>query len=263
MNLTTHPLNLGDYDLQIARLTAFITPSRQDWRKVDIRLLEDLSIFLDDERNNFYTILSCISQPNGLVYASLRNIFRNLHRFTAWYCGCAAQVIESANSEPEEYQVKAELMQKIALTIDATWHAYIKALCPAIVEDAALRKECLTTEEQKEYFLYTKREAVHDEEVYQLLDCFNDADPIDRNAKNEILADMLKGLGGVNAAFTVQAAIELKWLNRKPSFPLMQKYWGLAGSQQAFSNALSRGRDKGEVESKKNILTERFTKVTL
>lgn len=222
----------------------FIEPfGKTEWDVVPASVLEDLLRFLRENWSDFQRL---IIHERAHVHAGAflsREIYLGLKMYTRWFDSVNHIVEETIESTVAHIRRKAELARHIAEEIEFHWTHIIKENCPIISEVLNAPTELLTADERLKLAKESKDEETRSTEDREIMSFIKGTSLSERMKNFQVIQTCFDGLGGVNLAKYIQAAIELGLLSSRPPFKLMQKYWNVTGQHSAVSKYYSQSAD--------------------
>ena len=169
---------------------------------------------------------------------SIISIYYALKKFTHWFARWYSAIQESFSSIEEAIRHKARVASDVVEIIEILWIPLFDSYRP-VQEEMNRQKDRLTASERIELNKATREDETREQELRAINSLLTGDSESEKDRKFDILYDALHGTKGKTADMYLQAAIELKWLTEMPEFSLLQRYWGVQGTQGAISKSYS------------------------
>lgn len=238
--------DLIEIEYTLDKKLSFIEPYITEWDEVNSSDLIQLCSYLQNEFSNFQRVLLS-DTSNTNVAPIIKDIYYLLKKFTHWY-------ISQETTIDNEHSDKSELVRNAIMLVEVLWVAYINEVYPQSDDSG----ELLTAEERMQMVKELRQDNERDNDEKSLMLLFSGSERQEKIKRIEILQTLLNDTKGREAARYLEAAIQLGWLFKTPSFGLLQKYFGVKGTQGAISKyySLSGGSMflEDEIENSKSEL---------
>lgn len=249
------------YECEVHARLSFIEPFCTDWESVRSSNLRILRDYLTDTWMYFNEAMQTDIGRGCVASNSIISIYYTLKKFTRWFARWYSVIQESFTSIEEAIRCKARVASDVVEIIEILWVPLLDRYRP-VQEELNRQKDRLTASERIELNKATREDEIREHELRAIDSLLTGDSESEKDRKFDILYDVLHGTKGKTAAMYLQAAIEMKWLTEMPEFTLLQKYWGVGGTQGAISKSYSTVGgsliNEDTLANAKSILTNRL-----
>lgn len=226
------------YECEVHARLSFIEPFCTDWEGVSSSNLRTLKDYLVDTWMYFNEAMQTDIGRGCVAYNSIISIYYTLKKFTRWFAKWYSVIQDSFTSMEEAIRHKARIASDVVEIIEILWIPLFDSYRP-VQDEINRQKDRLTASERMELNKVTREDEIRQQELRAINSLLTGDTNSEKDKKFDILYDVLHGTKGKTAAMYLQAAIEMKWLTEMPEFTLLQKYWGVGGTQGAISKLYS------------------------
>lgn len=226
------------YECEVHARLSFIEPFCTDWESVRPANLKILKDYLSETWMYFNEALQADIGRGCIAANSIISIYYTLKKFTRWFAQWHFIIQESFTSIEEAIRHKARMASDVVEIIEILWIPVLDKYRP-VQEELSRHKDRLTASERMELNKTTREDYVREKELRAINSLITGDSESEKDKKFDILYDVLHGIKGKTAAMYLQAAIELRWFTKMPEFSLLQRYWGVGGTQGAISKSYS------------------------